>query len=264
MHRYFSHRTPGRMLLLTSLVFACLSCGKSSMKVFKVDSGLKDSSALADADDRDMATDPTPSDLTGDMSTSPDLNQSGPDALGQPDNAPRDLAAAKDAVHDGVSDVVPPTDKVPIPEVTGDATLAADATSETDAAASADGSRDARFATEVPAIPAGVVIHTTDELPGADATCVAGVDGWLDVVATYLAEAQKCWEDSDCLPVAFGSLCGTVCVLPVNQYRIAEMDTHSGSFGRENCGTCPNHEDLPPCDPPKGKTYCNGGRCGYR
>jgi hypothetical protein len=151
-----------------------------------------------------------------------------------------------------------------MPEVTGDATLPADAASGTDTVGSADGSWDASFTPEIPAMPSGVVIHTTDKLPGADAECIAGVDRWLDVVAIYLPEAIKCWEDSDCLPVAFGGYCGTVCVLPVNRFRIEEMDVHSGQFSWKNCDTCPSHEGLPPCDPPKGETYCNAGRCDYR
>lgn len=234
------------------------------MKSFKGDSGLKDASAPADADNRDTVTDATPSDLSGDLSTSPDLNQSGRDALGRPDDSLSDLAVSKDGLRDSASDVVLPTDRVSPPEVTGDAPLPADATSGTDAAGSADSSRDASFPPEIPAMPSGVVIHTTDKLAGADAECVAGVDGWLDVVATYLTEALKCWEDSDCLPVAFGSLCGRVCVLPANRYRIEEMDTHSGKFGWENCATCPSLTGVPSCDPPKGETYCNAGRCAYR
>jgi hypothetical protein len=243
MHSYFSPR-PGRILLLTSLALACLACGKTGMKAANVDGGVKDASSPAD-DGRATKTDA----ILGDLSALPDLTQTGPDVLGQPDSPARDLAGSKDAVWDGASDV---------------RELSADAVPGTDAASSPDGSRDAKFAPEIPAIPSGVVIYTTDKLPGADAKCVAGVDGWLAVVATYLPEAQKCWEDSDCIRSAFGSLCGTVCVLPVNENRIEEMDTHSGEFGWENCDTCPSYTGLPSCEPPGEVLYCNAGRCDYR
>jgi hypothetical protein len=259
MHRFFNHCSLGRFLLLATLLMGSGACGKSSLTTHKLDSGQQDSSVQADASGGG-ARDSVPADLPTDADQKPPR----PDLLGQTDGSPRDGASSEDAAPDGAPDAEPSPDGASKPDAPRDGGLLPDADPVSDAASSVDEKGDAGTAPEIPPMPSGVVIYKNAELPGADPQCIASTPGWLDVVALYLTEAQKCWDDSDCLPVAFGSLCGNVCVLPVNRYRVGEMDSHAAKYGEQYCTTCPQPASYPPCAPPTEKCYCNAGRCAYR
>ena len=255
MHKFFNHGSLGRFLLLTTLLMGWDACSKSGLKTRNLDSGQQDSSGLADASGAGV-TDLVPADLP----TEADQKQPMPDLLGQTDGSPRDGASSEDAAPDAE----PSPDGASKPDAPGDGTLLTDGEPVSDAASAVDEKGDAGTAPEIPSMPSGVVIYKNDELPGADPQCIASTPGWLDVVALYLTEAQKCWDDSDCTLSSFGSLCGNVCVLPVSRYRIGEMDRHSSQYGEQYCTTCPQPASYPPCAQPAGKSYCNAGRCAYR
>lgn len=92
---------------------------------------------------------------------------------------------------------------------------------------------------------------------------MAATPGWLSLVATFLAEDQKCWADADCTYVSFSDGCGEVCVLPMNRQRIGEFGTHIYDYASSNCTTCPKLPSYPSCSPPT-TMFCNAGRCEYK
>lgn len=116
---------------------------------------------------------------------------------------------------------------------------------------------------EVMPLPKDVTIYAVKDLAPADAKCVAAAPGWVEVVATFLSEDQKCWADSDCNYVSFSDSCGFICVLPMNKQRIGEFYEHTSGYASTNCSTCPTVLAFPACTPPT-DVYCNAGRCEYR
>jgi hypothetical protein len=170
---------------------------------------------------------------------------SSPDGTG---NLPRDsLAAAElprssDALGDG-----PPSP--PAPE-------SPDAKSK-----SADGEGD--LGTDTQPLPKDVTVYANKDLATADDRCVAATPGWVSVVATFLAEDQKCWADADCTYVSFSDSCGMICVLPMNQQRIGEFGTQVYNYATANCSSCPTPSSYPTCPAPT-SVYCNAGRCEYK
>lgn len=115
----------------------------------------------------------------------------------------------------------------------------------------------------VPALPQDVTVYTAKDFSDADAQCVAATPGWLSLVATFLAEDQKCWADSDCMYVSFSDGCGQVCVLPMNRQRVGEFGDHVYNYASSNCTTCPKLPSYPSCAPPT-TMFCNAGRCEYQ
>jgi hypothetical protein len=117
--------------------------------------------------------------------------------------------------------------------------------------------------TDAPQLPKDVTVYASKDYGPADAQCVAATPGWLSQVATFLAEDQKCWADSDCTYVSFSDNCGSICVLPMNQQRIGEFGTRVYGYASSNCSTCPSAPSYPACAPPTA-VYCNAGRCEYK
>ena len=119
------------------------------------------------------------------------------------------------------------------------------------------------LSSDAPPLPKDVTIHAAKDYTPADDQCTAATTTWLDLVATFLAEDQKCWADSDCMYVSFTDNCGEICVLPMNQQRVGEFGTRVYSYAAENCSTCPTSVSYPTCAQPTA-VYCNAGRCEYK
>jgi hypothetical protein len=256
-----------------ALAIAVLGCRSSAIKTspdagaadagFVADlSSVADSVVLADAAAKDVQTlfaDAAPVEALAGKDGS-----AGEDAMSLPDSASdvspdvrlaSDPIAVVDSTRESSStpsdalDVKPPT-----AEVSSDSPLetAPDGLRVT----SADSSG-------VPALPQDVTVHTAKDFSDADPQCVAATPGWLSLVATFLAEDQKCWADSDCTYVSFSDGCGEVCVLPMNRQRIGEFGTHIYDYASSNCTTCPKLPSYPSCSPPT-TMFCNAGRCEYK
>jgi hypothetical protein len=179
-----------------------------------------------------------------------------------PDSSP-DFRLASDpiAVVDRIREVTPADAfdvKLPAAEVASD-------TSDGPLETPPDGPRvsPADGGGTVPALPQDVTVHTAKDFSDADPQCVAATPGWLSLVATFLAEDQKCWADSDCMYVSFSDGCGEVCVLPMNRQRVGEFGTHIYDYASSNCTTCPKVPSYPSCAPPT-TMFCNAGRCEYK
>jgi hypothetical protein len=237
-----------------ALTIAVLGCRSSGIKVspdagvadagFVADlPGVADAFVLADA----AATDVQPSfaDTSADAApVSPDLRLAS-DSIAVVDSAREASPAPSDAL-----DV-----KLPAAEVSSDGPL--EAAPDGLRAPSADGG------VAVPALPPDVTVHAAKDFSDADPQCVAATPGWLSLVATFLAEDQKCWADADCMYVSFSDGCGEVCVLPMNRQRIGEFGTHVYDYASSSCTTCPKLPNYPSCAPPT-TMVCNAGRCEYK
>jgi hypothetical protein len=262
-----------RVLGLT-LALALLGCRSSGIKVAP-DAGAADAGFVADLPgvaDSFVPTDAAAKDVQTFFADAAPVEalsgkdgSAGADAMGLADSASDvspDLRLGSDSVEVGDSareaSPAPPDaldGKLPTPEVSPDGPP--EAAPDGLRVPSADGG------SAVPALPQDVTVHAAKDFSDADPQCVAATPGWLSLVATFLAEDQKCWADSDCTYVSFSDGCGQVCVLPMNRQRIGEFGTHIYDYAASSCLTCPKLPSYPPCAPPT-TMFCNAGRCEYK
>ena len=243
-----------RLLLCALTAVAGVACRSNAIKVAQSDGGAADLVRGTDvvAPNSDLAVGPD----TVDAVVTREVPGPGPDGKAS------DAVVAEDGAQDGTP--LPPPDAVDgspqlLPEVASD--LPADLTPDGSPDLIADVGGD--LAVSVPTLPKDVTVYTSKDYGPADAQCVAATPGWLSLVATFLAEDQKCWADSDCMYVSFSDNCGLVCVLPMNRQRVGEFGAQVYKYASVDCSTCPRSVTYPTCTPPT-TVYCNAGRCEYK
>jgi hypothetical protein len=260
--------------LRCGLFFALMAvgCHSNGIKVAPADSGVADRAGsnpdATNPDTVDALVAPEAPDSVGADIRAPDAaKEIGPDSVVGPE-------VAADAWPDALpaSDPIPNADRYAevtapwLPEVADVRVPDADAPFEVQPDLLKDVLADVvgdGAGSDAAQLPKDVTVYTSKDYSAADAQCVAATPGWLSQVATFLAEDQKCWADSDCTYVSFSDDCGLICVLPMNQQRIGEFGTRVYGYASSNCSTCPSLPSYPACAPPTA-VYCNAGRCEYK
>jgi hypothetical protein len=116
-------------------------------------------------------------------------------------------------------------------------------------------------------LPADIVVFPNKDLPKADDQCIAATQGWLELVAASLADAQKCAADADCSQAGFDTKCGQVCLMAINLMMPGSFDAKLQTYANDHCASCP--QPIPPgvMNPAcraSGTPYCHAGRCEFR
>ncbi len=121
-------------------------------------------------------------------------------------------------------------------------------------------SGDAATKPDGPPLPPDVTIVLLKDLAKADARCIAGTAGWLDLVASMIPTYRVCQTDADCEYVTFYETCGVICQLPMKGDWSGGFAYQTGKYADANCASCPTGLSLPDC-PASSTVYCNAGRC---
>jgi hypothetical protein len=257
-----------------ALAIAVLGCRSSAIKVSS-DAGAADAGFAADLSsvaDSFVLTDAAAKDVQTFFADAAPV-----EALsGKDESAGEDAMSLAASASDVSPDVRPASDSIAVVDSTRESSPApsdawdvklptAEVSSDSPLETAPDGLRvpSADSGSDVPALPQDVTVYTAKDFSDADPQCVAATPGWLSLVATFLAEDQRCWADDDCTYVSFSDGCGQICALPMNWLRIGEFGTHIYDYAFSNCTTCPKLPSYPSCSPPT-TMFCNAGRCEYK
>ena len=261
MSRSTSRGHWGRWLSLMIVFMIAAACSKNGMKVVRSDGGNQDLAFPAkdvSTDTLDLtATDSLPqSDVSrveldvvsgqdsriGDTSIEANVGELGRDGA-------TEVATDAPGEHESATDGSLPSEVMPETPSSWDAPVAVDLPPES--------------GTGVSRIPWDITLFQNKDFGPADDSCIQGTAMWLDRVATFLAEDQRCWGNDDCSWTPFTDACGKICVFAINNDLRDEFIEKVKAVSTVQCASCPQPETYPTCAP-AGDVYCNAGRCEYR
>jgi hypothetical protein len=103
-----------------------------------------------------------------------------------------------------------------------------------------------------------------DASGGDGASCDAGRQGWNELRAMLLPDAQKCSQDGECIFASFEDECGNICPLPLSGPGIGDFGNSIYAYASAHCASCPP-APIPTCTTPANMAVaCIGGVCAWK